>query len=125
VLVGLLIGWALLALAFAVTSWLVPGMDVSGGFWSYVWISAVFGIVNAVLGTILRILTFPLILLTFGLFALIINAVLLSITDAITDRLTIDEFWWTAIWAAAVLALVSLALGIALRLLMGERPERP
>ena len=35
-LVGLLISWAVLAVAFAVTTWLLSGMEVSGGFWGYV-----------------------------------------------------------------------------------------
>ncbi|HEU4449302.1 MAG TPA: phage holin family protein [Gaiellaceae bacterium] len=115
---GLLVAWALLAVAFAVTSWVIPGMDVSGGFWGYVWVSALFGLVNAIIGTILRILTLPLVLLTFGLFAVIVNALLLSITDALSSRLTIDDFWWTAIWAALVLALVTLALQLALESLL-------
>jgi putative membrane protein len=110
VLAALLISWAILAVAFAITSWLLGGMDVSGGFWSYVWVSALFGIVNAVVGTILRILTLPLTIITLGLFALIVNALLLALTDALTDRLTIDEFWWTAIWAAIILAVVTLIL---------------
>jgi putative membrane protein len=110
VLGSLLIRWGVLAGAFAVTSWILSGMDVSGGFWGYVWVSALFGIVNALLGTILRIVTLPLTILTLGLFAIIVNALLLQITDGITDHLTIDEFWWTAIWAAIILAIVSMIL---------------
>jgi putative membrane protein len=89
---------------------LLGGMDVEGGFWAYVWVSAVFGILNAIVGTILRVITFPLYLLTFGLFSVIVNAILLSITDALTSHLTIDEFWWTAIWAAIIMAVVSMVL---------------
>jgi putative membrane protein len=110
VLAALLIRWAVLGVAFAITSWLLTGMDVSGGFWSYVWVSAIFGLVNAFIGTIFRIFTFPLIILTFGLFSIFINACLLGITDWLTDDLTIDEFWWTAIWAAIILAIVSMVL---------------
>jgi putative membrane protein len=119
----LFLAWGLLALAFALTSALVPGMDVSGGFWSYVWVSALFGFVNAIIGTLLRIVTFPLVVLTFGLFAVIVNALLLSITDALSSRLTIDEFWWTAIWAAIVLGLVTLALQFVMQELF-ERDRR-
>ena len=89
-LAALLVRWALLGVAFAVTAWLLSGMDISGGFWGYVWVSALFGIVNAIIGTILRIITFPLTLLTLGLFSILVNAFLLQITDAITDNLTID-----------------------------------
>lgn len=111
----LLIRWALLAGTFAITAWLLSGMDVSGGVWGYIWVSALFGIVNLFIGTILRILTFPLLLLTFGLFSVIVNAILLEITDAITDNLTIDEFFWTSIWAAIIIAVVSVILDIAFR----------
>ena len=122
-LVLLLIRWAVVAVAFAVTAWLLSGMDVSGGVWGYIWVSAVFGIVNAVVGTILRIFTFPLMLLTLGLFSVIVNALLLELTDALTDHLTIDEFWWTAIWAAIILSLVSFVLAVAARsLVWHERP---
>ena len=58
-LLYLLLRWALIAIAFAITAWLLSGMEVSGGFWGYVWVSALFGIVNAVLGTLLRIITAP------------------------------------------------------------------
>jgi putative membrane protein len=108
----LLVRWALLGVAFAVTAWLLSGMDISGGFWGYVWVSALFGIVNAIIGTILRIITLPLTLLTLGLFSILVNAFLLQITDAITDNLTIDEFWWTAIWAAIIMSIVSVILDI-------------
>jgi putative membrane protein len=110
VLVALAITWAIVAVAFAVTSSLLSGMDVSGGFGSYLWVSLLFGIVNAVIGTILRILTLPLMLLTLGLFSIVVNAILLEITDAITDNLEIDEFFWTAIWAAIILSVVMIVL---------------
>jgi putative membrane protein len=115
VLVWLLIRWAILAVAFAVTTWILSGVEVSGGFWGYVWVSALFGIVNVIVGTVLRILTLPLTLITLGLFAILVNAFLLQITDAITDNFTIDEFWWDAIWAAIILALASVILELIVR----------
>jgi putative membrane protein len=124
VVASLLISWALLAVAFAVTSWLVPGMEVSGGFLGYVWVSALFGIVNAIIGTLLRVLTLPLTVLTLGLFSVIVNAVLLKITDSLSDDLAIDEFWWTAIWAALVIAIVSVILSLALRLIWAPQANK-
>jgi putative membrane protein len=121
-LASLLIRWALLGVAFAITSWVLPGMDVVGGFWAYVWVSAIFGIVNAVIGTILRILTFPLTVLTLGLFSVVVNAILLEITDGLTDRLFIDSFWWTAILAAIVMSLVSMILDALLDAVFRPRP---
>lgn len=107
---AVLIRWAVLAGAFAVTAWILSGVDVTGGAWGYVWVSALFGIVNAIIGTVLRILTFPLTLLTLGLFSVVVNALLLEITDGLSSHLTIDEFWWTAIWAAIILSLASVII---------------
>jgi putative membrane protein len=119
--VVLLVRWALLAAAFAITAWILTGMDISGGLWAYVWVSAIFGIVNAIIGTILRIVTFPLTVLTLGLFSVIVNAILLNITDGLTSHLTIDEFWWTAIWAAIIIAIVSVVLDLALSVVWRPR----
>lgn len=110
---SIFISWLLMAAAFAITAWLLTGMEVSGGFFSYLWIALLFGIVNVVVGTILRILTLPLTILTLGLFSIVVNAILLEITDALSDSLTIDSFFWTAIWAALILALVSVCLHFA------------
>lgn len=122
-LAALLIRWAILAVAFAITSWLLSGMDVSGGVWGYIWVSALFGVANAILGTILRLITLPLSLFTLGLFSLVVTAIMLSITDAISSNLTIDEFWWTAIWAAIILAFVTVIIEVVLLSLV--RRARP
>ena len=115
VLALLLIRWAVIAVAFAVTAWLLDGMDVSGGVGAYIWVSALFGIVNVLIGTILRLLTLPLMLLTLGLFSIVVNAILLEITDWLTDHLTIDDFFWTAILAAIIVSIVSVILDIIVR----------
>ncbi len=123
-LVSLLIRWAVLAAAFAITAWLLSGLDVSGGVWGYIWVSALFGIVNALIGTILRILTLPLTVITLGLFAIVVNALMLELTDALSDNLTIDEFFWTAILAAIILAVASMLLDYAVRSAMTPGRER-
>jgi putative membrane protein len=120
-LIGFLIGWAVLAVAFAVTSWLLSGMDVSGGVWGYIWVSAIFGLVNAVIGTFLRIVTLPFRLVTLGLISLLVTALLLMITDALTDHLSIDELFWTAIWAAIILAIATVVLQVIVQMLLARR----
>jgi putative membrane protein len=87
-------------------------MNVSGGFWAYLWIAALFGVVNAILGTLLRLLTLPLMVVTLGLFSIIVNAALLKVIDAISSQLTIDHFFWTAIWAAIILAFAAVILDL-------------
>ena len=108
----IVIRWVVLAVAFGITSWLLSGMDVSGGVGAYLWIAALFGIVNAVLGTLLRLLTLPLMIITLGLFSIIVNAAMLELVDAISSHLTIDDFFWTAIWAAIILAITAVTLDL-------------
>jgi putative membrane protein len=118
---GLLVNWLLLAVAFALTSWLLSGMDVSGGVWGYIWVSALFGIVNTIVGSILRLLTLPLTVITLGISLFFVNAILLELTDALSDHLTIDDFFWTAVWAAIILATAQVALQTAVRFWFGRR----
>jgi putative membrane protein len=114
-LIWLLVRITVIAAAFGVTAWLLDGMDMSGGFFGYLWVAILFGLVNAILGTILRLLTLPFIILTLGLLAILINALMLEITDALTGNLTIDEFWWTTIWATLILSIASVVLDLILR----------
>jgi len=106
----LLINWILAACAFAITAWLLNGMSVSGGVWGYLWVSLLFGLVNVTVGTILRLLTLPFIILTLGLLLILINAAVLGIVDWLSRDLTIDSFFWTTIWAAIILSVVSVVL---------------
>ena len=57
---------------------------------TYLWIALIFAVVNAIVGPVLRLLSLPFVLLTLGLFLLLVNAALLGITAALTDRLQVD-----------------------------------
>jgi putative membrane protein len=113
---GLLVSWLVIAAAVVVAAWIVPGVDVEGGFWSILLVAAVLGLVNLILGTILRVLTFPIMVLTLGLFSIVINMIVLWVTTLLTDRLEIDGFW--AYFLAALVIAVVTAL---LQLLLPER----
>lgn len=106
---SLLIRWVILGVAIAAAAWLFDGVEVSGGFWSYAWVAAILGLVNAVIRPILIILTLPLTLVTLGLFIFVVNAMTLGITDWLTSGIEIDGFA-TTLFAAAVISLVSWAL---------------
>ena len=80
----------------------------------------IFGLVNAIIKPIVQIISIPLYILTLGLIHIVINALMLWITSWITEHTThwglfIDDFWWTAIWAAIVLSIVSWALSLIVR----------
>jgi putative membrane protein len=110
-----LVRWVALSITFAITAALLDGMELHGGVIGSLWVSLLFGLVNAILGTILRILTFPLTVLTLGLFGVVVNAFLLEITDRLSSDLSIDAFFWTAILAAIVLAVVGAVVDLILR----------
>ena len=119
---NLLISWLIIALAFAATAWLLNGVTINGGVWGYIWVSALFGIVNTILGSILRLISLPLTIITLGLFLIVINAVLLEITDALTHDLTINSFFWDAIWASIIMSIATELLQFALA--GARRPSR-
>jgi putative membrane protein len=98
--------WLAVAVAIGLTAWLLPGVEVSGGFGSLLVISAAFGLVNAILGSITKLLTMPLTIMTLGLFALVVNALMLLITDWWIDRLDVDGFL-TALLATVLISLFS------------------
>ena len=115
ILRGLVIRLAIIAIAFAVTAKLLGGMSINGGVWGYIWVSALFAIINVLLGTFLRIITLPLTVITLGLFLIVVNAIVLEVTDALTKDLSIDSFFWTAIWASIIMSVTTVVLEYAFR----------
>ena len=106
---------AFMAGVFYGVAYLVNGIEVIpnpngplGEPGTYLWIALIFALVNAVVGPVLRLLSFPFVLVTLGLFLLVVNAALLGITAALTDRLQVDGFG-TAIIGGLILAVVGWA----------------
>jgi putative membrane protein len=60
---------------------------------TYLWVALLFAVVNSVLGPLLRLLSLPFVVVTLGLFLLVVNAALLGITAAVSDRLQVDGLW--------------------------------
>ena len=93
----------------------LPGLDVLpnedgplGEYGTYLWIGLIFGLVNAIVGPVLRLLSLPFVVLTLGLFLLVVNAALLGLTAALSDRLSVDGFG-TAVLGGLILALAGWA----------------
>ncbi|OBC13612.1 hypothetical protein A5784_03175 [Mycobacterium sp. 852013-50091_SCH5140682] len=113
----------LTGVALWIVTLIVPGMSFVGGDTTlqrvgiiFV-VAVIFGVVNAIIKPIVQILSIPLYILTLGLIHVVINALMLWITSRITESTThwglqINEFWWTAIWAAIVLSIVSWLLSL-------------
>jgi putative membrane protein len=93
----LLLSWLILSFAVWLTATILPGFHVKS-FGSAILVAAIFGVLNYLLGWILfaifTVATLGLAWLLAFITRWIINAILLKLTDALTDHLTIDSFAW-------------------------------
>lgn len=104
----MILSWLILSLAVWITAMVLPGFRVKS-FTSAIIVAAIFGILNFLLGwlffTVFTIATLGIALLLAFITRWIINAILLKITDALTDHLTIDGFR-NALLAALIMSLI-------------------
>jgi putative membrane protein len=104
----LFIRWLFLAIAIAFTSWLMPGFEIHGTFWvSLLIIAAVLGLINTFIRPIIMFFSCPLVILTLGLFTLIINALMLSLTNWLLPSIVTIDGFWTTFFAAIIISIVS------------------
>jgi putative membrane protein len=94
------------AVALWVAAQLVSGISLSDNLWQVLVVALIFGLINALIKPILKVLSFPLIIVTLGLFTLVINALLLLLTDWLSIGLTVDGFW-PALLGAIIISVVS------------------
>ena len=97
---------AVIAAAVWIVAAQVPGVQVQQGVTSYLLIAVIFAAVNVVVKPVLKLLALPLLLVTLGLFLIVINAAMLGLTAAFTDRLQLDGFV-PAVVAALVISTVT------------------
>jgi putative membrane protein len=106
---NLLLSWLIMTLAVWATAALLPGFHIKSAK-SAILVAAIFGILNFLLGWLLfavfTVLTLGLAWLLAFVTRWIINAILLKLTDALTDHLKIDGFGW-ALAGALVISLIS------------------
>jgi len=109
--------------AIWLATWLLPGMSLVGAedLWSTLAVLAVvaivFSVVNIFVKKIVKVLAFPLYILTLGLIGLVVNALMLLLTEWLTTFLpggiAIDTFG-TAVLGALVIGIASFVLNIVL-----------
>ncbi|CAN5809903.1 hypothetical protein BH23GEM11_BH23GEM11_07620 [soil metagenome] len=102
---SLLLSWLILSLAVWITAVALPGFHVKSVGSAFL-VAAIFGILNVLIGwlffVIIGIATLGIGFLLAFITRWIVNAILLKITDAVTDRLTIDGFGWALIGALMI-----------------------
>lgn len=109
------------AAALYVAVLLVPNLDFAfepeGAWWKFLLVAFIFGLVNTFLRPVLRILTLPITIMTLGLFLIVINALMLMLTGAISSELdlglTVADFL-AAFLGAIVVSLVGFVLSMVI-----------
>lgn len=110
------------AAALYVAVLIVPGLDFAfepeGAWYRFLLVAFIFALVNTFVRPVLRILTLPITLMTLGLFLIVINALMLLLTQAIANELDLGLV--VADFLAALLgAIVISIVGIVLSLVVG------
>jgi putative membrane protein len=105
---GILVSWLVLGAAFWLTAAVLPGFQLTGGWRGAAAVSAIFGIINWLIGwllfVVLGIVSLGLGFLLAFVTRWLVNAILLRVTDAVSDRLKIESFK-TALIGALLISL--------------------
>jgi putative membrane protein len=101
------------ALALSVAAQVVDGIELTGEFWPVLAVALIFSLVNTFVRPVFKLLAFPLILVTLGLMLVVINALMLILTDRLTTELTVEGFV-PALLGSIVISLVGLVAGAVL-----------
>jgi putative membrane protein len=96
----------------------ITAVDFVGEWWKLLVVAVIFSLVNTYLRPILRILTFPITMVTLGLFLLVINALMLLLTGAVSGELNLG-FTVPDFLAALLGAIVISVVGFVLSLVIG------
>lgn len=89
---GLIIRILISAVAVYVASLFIPGISVSGGPTTYLIVAVVLGLLNAFIKPILTVLTIPITIITLGLFLLVINVLMVYLTDYLVSGFHVSGF---------------------------------
>ncbi len=93
-----IVRFLLSGVAVVLTAYLLPGVDVHD-YWTALLVALVLSLVNIFVKPFLILLTIPLTFITLGLFLLVINALMILLTDYFIDGFFVDGFWWALLFS--------------------------
>jgi putative membrane protein len=88
---GFIVRILISAVAVFIAAYFVPGVVVNG-FGTALVVAIVLGLLNAFIKPILTILTIPITILTLGLFLVVINVLMIYLTDYLVDGFRVSGF---------------------------------
>jgi putative membrane protein len=89
---GLVIRWAVSAVALYLTSLIVRGIEIDGVV-PLLFAAVTIGILNAVVRPVILLLTLPLTVVTLGFFVLVVNAGMLWMASKVVVGFNVGGFW--------------------------------
>src|SRR6476661_8351577 len=110
---GFIIKVLVIAVAAYFAAWLLPGVSINGASTAVI-VALVFAILNAIVKPILVILTIPITIVTLGLFLLVINIIIVKLTDALIDGFEVRG-WLSALLFSLIVSFVSSILNSLVR----------
>jgi putative membrane protein len=96
------------AVAAYFASWLLPNVSIDSVQTAII-VALVFALLNAIVRPVLVLLTIPITIVTLGLFLLIINIIIVKITDALIDGFEVRS-WLSALAFSLIVSTVSSVL---------------
>lgn len=102
---GFLLKLFAIAVAAYVASWILAGVTIDSAGTAVI-VALVFALLNAVVRPILILLTIPITLVTLGLFLLIINIIIVELTDYLINGFEVNGFF-TALLFSFIVSVVS------------------
>ena len=114
---ALIVRWLMLAFSVWVAAEVVGGIHLDG-IVSILAVAAILGLLNLYLRPVLFVLSLPFTFITLGLFIVVINALLLGITDWVGSIFGLDfavDSIGAALLGAVIISLVNLVLSLFLR----------
>ena len=89
-------------------------VDVTGGFWGFLFAGLIFSTINSLFKPLLVIMSLPAILLTLGLFTVVVNGVLVYMSLALAPGLSMS--FGNSIITGIILSLVNYIVGAAVEI---------
>ncbi|WP_420155614.1 phage holin family protein [Siphonobacter sp.] len=108
---GLIVRLLINAVVVYLVASFLPGVSVDG-FTTALIVAVVLALLNTFVKPILQLLSLPITILTLGLFLLVINVLIIKMTDYLVDGFAVDN-WLIALIFSFIVSLVSGALGAA------------
>jgi len=114
VLPRLIFAWLSNVVALFVAAWIIGGIDYGDDFWVLFIAALVFTIVNVFVRPLVILLALPAVILTLGLALILINTLMLYLTDWIVPSFETGSFWAT-LGGAIIVSIVNLILNLVLK----------